>query len=104
MMKLFHTLPVDYYQHQMRDTGFHCYYDTRYKNDTPLGIWCCDNPLSSCRACQSQDQQLITIEIHADELQVENLGDFLNKRNGDYYIIRERVIPTHCIVELKEAA
>ncbi len=102
-MKLYHTLPLAFYTYQMRDTGFHCYYDTKFKHDTPLGIWCCDNPLSSWRACQSQDQQLITLEITVDELQVENHGDFLNKRNGDYYIIRERIIPVDCIVALEEA-
>jgi hypothetical protein len=101
-MLLYHTLPLEFYKHQMRDTGFHCYYDIKYKQDKPLGIWCCDNPLSSLRACQSQDRQLVILEIRVDGLQVENHGDFLNKRNGDYYIIRERVIPVNCIVELEE--
>jgi hypothetical protein len=96
-MILYHTLPVEYLTHQMRDTGFHCYWDTKLKQDTPLGIWCCDTPWNSRRACQLQDHQLVTLEINTDQLAVENHGDFLNKRNGDYYIIRERVIPLDCI-------
>lgn len=91
-MKLYHTLTQENLHSQMKADGFYCYYDTVIKSDTPLGIWCCENPLQSRRACQTQNRQLVTIEIDCRDLATENFGDFLKKNNGNYWIVRERFI------------
>ena len=98
-MFLYHTLPTVYFNEQMRDDGFHCFWDRKLsKTDVPKGIWCCDNDRSSYSACQSPRSVARTmIEIDAREMSVENCGDFLNKNNGDYYILRETFIPKNKI-------
>ena len=85
---------------QLKAKGFECYYDTVIENDPPLGIWCCEDPLQSLRACQTQNAQLVTIEVDCEDLATQNFGDFLGKNNGDYWIVRERFIPRDKITVL----
>lgn len=104
-MRLYHTLPVEYFEEQMREDGFYTYWDRKFNDTTTLGIWCCDNSRSSWRAGQNKQHSCMTIDIDATDMHIDNQGDFLNKHNGDYYILRERFIPSDRIsIVYKETA
>lgn len=101
-MKLFHTLPIDYYREQMRKNGFYTYWDRKLNNSTTIGIWCCDNARSSWNAGQQQQHSCMLISIDATDMNIDNRGDFLNKHNGDYFILREKFIPKEKITIVYE--
>lgn len=104
-MKLYHSLPVEYFEEQMREDGFHTYWDRRLDVDITLGLWCCDHPRNSWSAGQNKDHDCMIIGIDATDMHIDNKGDFLDKNNGDYYILREKFIPKDRItIEYKETA
>lgn len=104
-MKLYHTLPTEYFDSQMRENGFYSYWDQKYPDgDITLGIWCCDNLQSSWNAGQHKSKPNTILSIDATDMLVDNQGDFLKKNNGDYYLLREAVIPKNRIsVEFQES-
>jgi len=102
-MKLYHTLPIDYFEEQMREDGFYTYYDRKWDQDITLGIWCCDESRSSWRAGQNKEQRCMIMCIDATDMHIDNQGDFLDKGNGDYIILREKFIPKERItIEYEE--
>jgi len=102
-MILYHCLPRKYLTEQIKGDKFCSYHDRQpYAQKAPgnLGIWCTEHPYNAYRASNHfhHADDLVVLEINTDipkrkQLRYENHGDFVNKNNGDYYILREKKIP-----------